>query len=330
MAKKYGTQYNDIIIGTSYSDEIYAGAGNDIVRGGGGNDTINGEDGNDTLYGDGGIDTIYGGAGNDILRTGTSSNYGYDFLLGGIGDDILVIESGGDNRDYHNAYAYGDVGNDIFRVEGYARNYNYFSGGDGNDIFDLSNYMDRPVQLALSFKPWTWPTNINQSNEQFYLDGGNGDDVFLINNSIPEEINFSQTDGRGNWYTSSAVFQYIITNVSCGNGKDTVDVISGINVTINSNKDMVQDVFKFEVDGFTKYWDLAEYQTNNNSIINFEHGIDVLKLLNGPQGFTAEINHVNNNLYSVELTDGHGIDMHIVNVFMSDNSALTLNDILYT
>ena len=126
----YGLGGNDNLRGNSFSDIIYGGAGNDDLRpggnifntepdflsGGAGNDIIRGSGGGDTLYGGSGNDTIigdwfpdkafgndiidagtgadqcFGHGGNDIITADLNPNDGFDYLDGGAGDDVYVIE----------------------------------------------------------------------------------------------------------------------------------------------------------------------------------------------------------------------------------------------
>jgi Ca2+-binding RTX toxin-like protein len=132
MATITGTNSDDTIFGTAGNDIIDAGAGNDNINAGTGADTIDGGAGNDYLvitnYSDtantsityttpsngtitGGfnngttfknIERVYvaTGSGNDIINISatTGSNYissgaGNDSIVGGSGDDMLVIQN---------------------------------------------------------------------------------------------------------------------------------------------------------------------------------------------------------------------------------------------
>lgn len=155
------------LTGTAGAERLDGGWGNDTVNGGGGddlltgsmgNDTLNGGDGNDQLDGDktlpempwrhdatwpterGGDDVLDGGAGNDVL----TSSWGNDTLLGGAGDDLLVIPQDkgwytpGDTISYRVTLDGGD-GNDRIQV---LRSHVpgpdlTMTGGAGSDVFEL-------------------------------------------------------------------------------------------------------------------------------------------------------------------------------------------------
>lgn len=77
MAKKTGTNHDDILRGTS---------GADLLLGRGGDDTLLGSSGNDTLDGGNGDDELLGGTGNDLLLPGKG---GVDAMDGGAGTDTV-------------------------------------------------------------------------------------------------------------------------------------------------------------------------------------------------------------------------------------------------
>ena len=81
---------NDTILGGGGNDGLFGGAGNDRLFGGTGNDTLDGGTGNDMLQGGPGNDTLNGGPGNDSLSGGP----GRDVLNGGPGADTIIDKSG--------------------------------------------------------------------------------------------------------------------------------------------------------------------------------------------------------------------------------------------
>ena len=78
----------------------------DAITGKIGTDELNGRSGDDRLDGAGGSDVVNGGAGNDQLDGGKDSLA--DLLHGGLGNDVLFVRTA--DR------AFGDAGNDIFRL----------------------------------------------------------------------------------------------------------------------------------------------------------------------------------------------------------------------
>jgi len=80
-----GNVLNNLITGNS---------ANNNLSGADGNDTLNGEGGNDSLNGGAGVDFLNGGAGNDTLEALAA---GLDNLFGGLGDDLYIVNSTGDN-----------------------------------------------------------------------------------------------------------------------------------------------------------------------------------------------------------------------------------------
>lgn len=142
-----GSHFNDVLVGNTSVNYLEGGLGNDVIDGGDGNDflyggltswigpfnidssangpqadILYGGNGNDTIvtaandegtqaYGEAGSDTITvahgmadGGDGSDLL-TGTGLGFS---LLGGLGDDKLVLQGGG--------FANGGEGGDTYTI----------------------------------------------------------------------------------------------------------------------------------------------------------------------------------------------------------------------
>src|SRR3989338_4080736 len=98
-----GTDADDVLSGGYRDDVLFGLAGNDTLSGNLGNDTLHGGDGDDTIYGDGGDDLIYGEAGANIL-------------YGGAGDDTFFMQFGSSET------ATGGQGNDIYKISNYTNN----------------------------------------------------------------------------------------------------------------------------------------------------------------------------------------------------------------
>ena len=151
--------------------EIYGGNGNDSLHGGAmgdtiyggtqaasewGYDSIDGGSGDDVLTGSWSGAMIWGGAGNDILTASTGSST----LMGGEGNDSLVGQDGYD-------FLFGEAGNDTLRG-GWGSD--WLVGGDGNDSL-----------LGGGMADSLWGNDGNDSlNGQGQIDqlnGGPGDDI---------------------------------------------------------------------------------------------------------------------------------------------------------
>ncbi|WP_122665910.1 calcium-binding protein [Pseudomonas viridiflava] len=174
---------DDFVRAGGEDDVIYAGSGNDFVYGDlaefdnieyqSGEDEIYGEEGDDTLFGGYGNDKVYGGVGKDTILD-FSNNYsgetdddyydggdgddilysyfGSDTLVGGAGNDILVAKGdsgvelhGGSGDDTLQSFVgsdrlYGGEGADKF-YSNYG--FDFLSGGEGNDVYDISNSLER-------------------------------------------------------------------------------------------------------------------------------------------------------------------------------------------
>ena len=124
-----GTSGNDYYFDNE-SDSLlaYGLAGNDSLYGVN-NATLIGGAGNDSLSGDGDV-ILRGGAGNDIL-SGGGKTVGDRTLIGGVGDDTL---SGSSDNDY----LVGGMGNDILWSN--TGGSDTIKGGPGADTFQLSSY----------------------------------------------------------------------------------------------------------------------------------------------------------------------------------------------
>ncbi|HEV2818795.1 MAG TPA: calcium-binding protein [Allosphingosinicella sp.] len=124
-----GTGADDTLVGTIGDDTISGLGGNDTIRGGFNGDTIFGGDGADVLDGEGGSDHVEGGDGNDILNDTRSGN---DTLLGGGGDDLIVVS----HPDFFSPdmFVDGGEGNDVIRIDNATGT---ILGGGGNDDVSL-------------------------------------------------------------------------------------------------------------------------------------------------------------------------------------------------
>jgi Ca2+-binding RTX toxin-like protein len=142
----------DKIEGGFGNDTLYGGTGDDTLGGGAGNDTVDGGSGDDVLYGGPGDDLINGGAGNDIMDAGSGSvmtdgtgGVGRDTLLGGEGDDRITawassVLDGGAGNDILSGggSVLGGAGDDLIYV--HSGGATVFDGGEGNDTLQTGDY----------------------------------------------------------------------------------------------------------------------------------------------------------------------------------------------
>lgn len=154
MARKNGSNKDDVLIGTSGSDIIMGLAGNDFLKGLNGDDTLFGGDGNDTLDGGKGDDELLGGKGNDLFLPGGAGS-GADAMDGGAGIDTVSYANFNTDvgvsvtLNYSSQLSSDDSDGDTFvSIEN-------FIGSKASDFFDLTDY---------------------QTDARGYVDGGAGDD----------------------------------------------------------------------------------------------------------------------------------------------------------
>jgi Ca2+-binding RTX toxin-like protein len=107
----YGFSYeagNDFLDGGAGNDILMdADGGSDYMLGGEGDDWL--EDASYDVVAGGSINYLDGGVGNDVIFTRNPFSEGFDVLVGGEGNDFLVVASG-------RADLIGGAGNDIYRV----------------------------------------------------------------------------------------------------------------------------------------------------------------------------------------------------------------------
>lgn len=116
--REFGTPGDDLLVGTDGHDAISGGEGDDIVRGLDGSDILNGNGGDDELFGGAGRDRLDGGAGADRLEGGDDNDL--DLLQGGLGDDVIIIQSHNDVALERDFGAYADDQDLVIVREGYA------------------------------------------------------------------------------------------------------------------------------------------------------------------------------------------------------------------
>lgn len=141
----YGGDGNDRIDAGIGFDTVYGGAGDDTLTGNGGNDILYGDEDNDILSGGTGTDLLFGGAGNDVLyglSTGVSTEDGettidgIDTLVGGDGDDRLILGPGD--------IGVGGAGDDEFVID--------HTRTDLTEVAQVSDYSDGD-SLEINYQP---------------------------------------------------------------------------------------------------------------------------------------------------------------------------------
>ncbi|MEM9626532.1 MAG: calcium-binding protein [Pseudomonadota bacterium] len=116
--REVGTPGDDVLVGTAGHDAISGAEGDDVISGLSGSDILNGNGGDDQLFGGTGRDRLNGGAGDDLLEGGPDDDL--DLLQGGLGDDVIVIESHNDVALERDFGAYADDQDLVIVREGYA------------------------------------------------------------------------------------------------------------------------------------------------------------------------------------------------------------------
>ncbi|MCW3784200.1 hypothetical protein OM960_21955 [Defluviimonas sp. CAU 1641] len=154
MDEIHGGDGNDTIYSLADDDTLFGEAGDDSLMGGRGNDVLYGGIGNDSLHGETGDDLLFGGDGDDTLYGDSTfewvegiryvSSPGDDTLYGGAGNDQLYGDAS-DDETPGNDFLYGEDGNDTLSG---GLGTNYFDGGAGYDILNLSDNDDTTLPGA--------------------------------------------------------------------------------------------------------------------------------------------------------------------------------------
>ncbi len=164
---------DDILWTNTGNDTINARAGNDIVNGGPGNDTINGNEDSDTLS---------GGDGNDILNGGS----GTDIMHGDAGSDTLVFvldAISGPNTSFQNMGSPGVGGTgETVSIAGTIVSYDYFDGGSGNDVLQLTAGSDA-FSLWDAVSPHHPDATALRLSDIEEIRAGNGNDAINLTDS---------------------------------------------------------------------------------------------------------------------------------------------------
>lgn len=206
-----GNALANTILGNQGANTLLGGGGDDTVRAGAGVDIVYGEAGNDQLYGDGGNDFLAGGIGNDFIDGGT----GGDSLYGEDGNDTLIGGS-----DFVFDQLVGGAGDDILRGDSGLGDYDYLYGNTGNDTF----YVDTPADLVFEQAgEGTDTVNANINGGGYYL-YDNIENLVLLGNTP-----FGVGNALDNRLTGNAQGNYLLGGAGNDilNGKGGNDVLFG-------------------------------------------------------------------------------------------------------
>lgn len=127
-----GDEGDDLLWGGSGNDDLAGGPGHDTLWGGPGDDSLTGGEGDDMLLGEDGDDRLMGGAGDDLLIGGRGS----DEIDGGLGNDTLWGSAPGEGDDGAVDFLNGGEGDDVLMLNPG----DYGHGGAGADFFVLSHF----------------------------------------------------------------------------------------------------------------------------------------------------------------------------------------------
>lgn len=207
----WGNQGNNILIGNGGQDILYGFEGNDQLFGGDGRDEMLGNQGDDVIiggadddkaYGGEGADHLYGGDGDDLLY-GETFPYGMvdsssDTLVGGDGDDGLYGNSGQGEQDFLD----GGAGDDVYVVDS-ANDLTFEAVDGGTDtvvaqiagtsggVYLYANVENLVLDGTTYFGVGNALANhIYGNNSDNLLLGGDGDDV--ISGGLGNDVMYGQ------------------------------------------------------------------------------------------------------------------------------------------
>jgi serralysin len=264
--------------GSNFDDTLVGGSGNDFLFGGGGNDTLFGGTGNDTLFGGTGADHFDGGDGFDQANYSTataairvdlsnlSSNLGeaagdtfnsVEMISGSAFGDVII---GDDSANW----LFGNDGDD--QIFGGAGNDSLFGGAgadvlDGGAGFDLASYQTAGTGVTIDLQNPLNNTGDAQGDTYISIEmfaGSNFADVIV------------GSDGR----------DYLFGNA----GDDVIDGQAGNDfIYAGPGNDILtggagSDTFVFN-----------SGETGDNTITDFEDGLDILRLTSYGYASDAEV-----------------------------------------
>ncbi|MEO9527910.1 M10 family metallopeptidase [Roseibium sp.] len=254
------------ILGSRYSDSIIGDASDNFIRGGSGDDKMNGHYGDDILKGDAGADRIGGSSGFDWCY--------YDSSNAAVRVDLS------DNSAESGGHAEGDVLSSIEAIRGskYSDTLtgssanNELRGLNGNDI--LQGNAGKDTLIGDGGNDWSLYKNsnarvvINLADSKAESGGhANGDILESIESIFGSIYNDKVVgDGKANYLRGNSGNDTMLG----GAGKD---VLRG---------DAGNDVLTGGSDADTFYFVTGD---GNNTIKDFENGVDVMKLVTAADNF---------------------------------------------
>lgn len=248
--KLFGGEGIDDLRGGQGQDEIFGEAGEDFLEGGSGNDKLFGGEGIDKLSGSEGTDELFGEAGEDTLYGGE----GQDKLFGGADNDSISLVTG--------LYAglYGGGGND--ELYGEAGNDNLF-GNDGDDKLYGGEGDESVIVYGLEVGMYG-----GRGNDELYGEAGNdvlegGDNNDKLFGGLGNDTLFGDTS-NGDFSGESSTTPGL-DELFGEDGDDYLDAGAGNNILSGGAG---KDTFFLSSEG-------------NNTILDFELGLDMFKLGQG-------------------------------------------------
>ena len=309
MAKKTGTNNNDVLTGSESADQLFGLEGVDVLLGNGGNDLLEGGLGDDYLDGGSGIDTLFGGHGSDT------------YVINNASDKIVEQETPEQQFDTVETYAQNYVlgkhlenlqlgyGNLIIKGTGNALN-NQLSGNDANNI--LSGLTGNDTLFG------------GIGNDSLY--GGAGNDTFDYYGVVGADL-LSGGAGADHYWVDNVDDKLVETTVS--NAPTEMDtVFARISFTLPANVENIE-LWNYEDSekAVTADGNSSNNKMTGNSHDNLLSGFDGNDTLLGNEGAdTLEggngYDRLNGGVGADVMSGGVGNDYYLV-----DNADDTVNEL---
>ena len=306
---------NDTLLGQNGNDSLIGGMGADYLGGGNGNDSLAGGDGNDTVYGGAGYDTITGGSGNDLIYALSENDVidggtGNDTIWGGGGNDTVTGGTGG--RDFNfmgtgddtytqvassilDALVWLGIGNDRATTGAGAdliygmRGIDVITSNDGNDTIYSGSENDTVDGGAGDDVLWVGEGDdlltagdgndlVYARSGNDYVTGGMGNDTMHMGSGRDTVFGGVGNDTIFGGDDNDLIFGGANDDfVFGGTGNDIIDMGAGNDTFIDTfqsgplGADTITGGSGIDTFQFTS-------QSSNDTITDFEVGIDILRL----------------------------------------------------